>query len=195
MTVLEAPTRITPEELLAMPDNVSLELVNGQIVEKNVSVKSSRVELVIGHQFERYLDANPGGEVFPASLGYQCFDDDPDKVRKPDVTVVRADRLAELGRADRGYMPIVPDLAVEVVSPNDLAYEVSEKVREYLDAGFPLVWVAYPEDRTITVHPNGGRPSILTAEDEITAESALPGFRCKVADLFPKPLPAATNKQ
>ncbi len=191
MTVIDAPARITPEDLLTIPDNSSMELVDGRIVEKNVSIESSRIEFTVSLRFGTYLEAHPVAAAFPASLGYQCFSGDPGKVRKPDTTIVRIERLGELEDPNAGHMPIPPDLAVEVVSPNDLVYDVAEKVREYLEADFPLVWVMYPEDRTLIVHPNGGRPSILTAEDEITAEAALPGFRCRVADLFPKPGPSA----
>ena len=179
------PTRVTPEQLLRMPDNSTLELVNGQIVEKNVSAESSRVEGWILRRFGTFLDSSPVADAFPSSLGYRCFPDDPGKIRKPDVTVVSKARYTALPDPDPGYMPIVPDLAVEVVSPNDLVYEVDEKVREYLDAGFPLVWVVDPKTRAVTVHPADGRPTILKPDDEITAEAALPGFRCKVADLFP----------
>ena len=187
MTMLSTQ-RITPEELLEMPDSGSLELVDGELVEKNMSRLSSQTEGTFLKAFADHLELHPVGEVYPQSLGYRCFPDDPGKVRKPDVTVVRVERLAELGNEDPGFMPIVPDLAVEVISPNDLAYDLTEKVREYHAAGFPLVWLADPESRMVTVHPRGGRPTIYTQEDEITAEGAMPGFRCRVGDLFPAPL-------
>jgi Uma2 family endonuclease len=189
MAIAEITRIVTPEELLRLPDNNTMELVDGQIVEKNASVTSSQIELLFAFQFQAHALAHPFAKVFPASLGYQCFDDDPGKVRKPDCTVVLLQRLNKLPDPNPGYMPIVPDLAVEVISPNDMVYEVDEKVREYLDAGFPLVWVADPKVRTVTVHPRGGRPTIFTAEDELTAETVMPGFRCKVADFFPAPAP------
>ena len=132
-----------------------------------------------------FLQRTRVAHALPGSLGYRCFADDPNKVRKPDVTVVRLDRLAALSDPDPDFMSIIPDLAVEVVSTNDTVYEVAEKVREYLTAGFPLVWVVDPKTRSVTVHPQGGRPSILTGDDDITAPNALPGFRCKVAEFFP----------
>jgi Uma2 family endonuclease len=186
MTVAEMTRTYTPEDLLRMPDNGSMELVNGHIVEKHVSRKSSKIEILFGHHFQTYIDANPGvADVFPQSLGYQCFDDDPLKIRKPDTTVVRLDRLVKLGDVDSGSMPIVPDLAVEVISPNDVHYDVLDKVQEYLDAGFPLVWLADPKARTITVYPHGIPPVLYSADHELTAEGVLPGFRCKVGDFFP----------
>lgn len=187
MTLLAAqPTKTyTPEDLLALPEGNSTELVDGQLVEKNVSVESSKIEALFTSRFQIHLFNHPVAEVFPASLGYRCFEDSPDKIRKPDTTVIRLERLKTLLDLNPGFMPIVPDLAVEVISPNDIVYEVDEKVREYLDAGFPLVWVADPKARTITVYPQDGRPVIFTEDDEITAETALPGFRCKVAEFFP----------
>ena len=82
------------------------------------------------------------------------------------------------------YMPIPPDLAVEVVSPNDLATELDIKVEEYLNNGFALVWVVEPATRTVTIHRADGSLARLHAKDEITGETALPSFRCKVAEFF-----------
>jgi Uma2 family endonuclease len=175
---------MSPQDLLGMPNNSGMELVNGEIVEKTVSKKSSRVEVRIASLIDAYLAEHPVAEVYSSSLGYTCFPDDPDRMRKPDVSVVLLERLRGLP-ADVGYMPIVPDLAVEVISPNDLTYKIDDKLKEYLAAGFPLVWIADPNARTITVHPRNGRPVIFTEDDEITAESVLPGFRCRVRDFFP----------
>ena len=187
MTVAEMTKLVTPEELLRLPDNSSMELVDGQIVEKHVSVESSEIEGLFYGRFFSFLMDHPIAKVYPSSLGYQCFDDAPTKVRKPDTSVIRIERIRAMSDPDPGYMPIVPDLAVEIVSPNDLAYEVDAKVQEYLAAGFPLVWVARPLLRTLTVYPLRGRPLIFTADDEITLEAVLPGFRGKVADFFPAP--------
>ncbi len=168
-----------------MSDNSGMELVNGEIVEKNVSIESSHIEGIFLARFQIFLFQNPIAKAYPSSLGYTCFPDDPDKMRKPDASVVLSSRLERLSDPDSGYMPITPDLAVEVISPNDLAYKIDDKLKEYLAAGFPLVWIADPNARTITVHPLNGRPAIFTEDDEITAESVLPGFRCKVRDFFP----------
>jgi len=170
-----------------MPDNNTMELVNGQIVEKNGSVESSEVEGHFLFRFQVFLLNNRVADVFPASLGYQCFTEDHLKIRKPGATIVRLDRLKALADPNPGYMPIVPDLAVEVISPNDMVYDVDEKVKEYLDAGFPLIWIADPKARTITVYQPGRRPVIHTGDDEMAAEAVLPGFRCKVGDFFPSP--------
>lgn len=89
--------------------------------------------------------------------------------------------LAEL---ERGFLRIAPDLAVEVVSPNDTVYEVDEKVEELLAAGVRLVWVLNPETRIVEVHRLDGTVSKLHVADELSGEDVLPGFTCPVAELF-----------
>lgn len=185
MTIAQSTPTITPDDLLRMPDSSTMELVDGWIVEKQASAESSEIEVMFGYRFRSFLERNPIAKVYSQSLGYRCFPDDPDKIRKPDATVILLERLRQLPDPNPGFMPLVPDLAVEVISPNDMVYDVDEKVREYLEAGFPLIWVADPKARTITVYPGGGRPTIHTADDELTADPPLPGFRCKVADFFP----------
>lgn len=178
----------TPEDLLSMPDRKNYELVDGQLVERTMSVLSSWVGTRMSHVLEGFLDDHPMGFVWGADLGYQCFPDDPKKVRKPDVSFIRAERLPE-GLTSEGYQYIPPDLAVEVVSPNHLSYEVEAKVVEYLDAGVPLIWVIDPEQRTVRIHRRDGSVSWLREKDELSGEDVVPGFRCPVAAIFPKKRP------
>ena len=201
MTVAEAPlftTRrpMTADELDRAAQSRTAELIDGEPVEKIVSEESSRAELWIGTRLTMFVMSNPVALVYPSSMGYQVFQqvfpDDPGRVRKPDVSVIRADRRRQLPAVDPGYLPIVPDLAVEVVSPNDVWSDVVDKVHLYQAVGFPLVWIADPGFRTLMVHPAGRPPYMLSGDDAVTADEALPGFTCKVADLFP---PAAAVRQ
>ena len=93
----------------------------------------------------------------------------------------------------KGYVTIPPDLAVEVVSLNDLVGEIDEKVDEYLRAGVQLVWVVRPAARAVRVFRSDRSVSWLRAVDELSGEDVLPGFRSKVDDLFPKPPPAEAH--
>src|SRR5262249_53669864 len=113
-------------------------------------------------------------------------------VRKPDVTFVRLDRMPRVPGAE-GYIDIAPDLAVEVVSPNDLAYELEAKVVEYLDAGVSLVWVIDSEARRVRVHRRDGSVSWLREKDELSGKDVIPGFRCPVSALFPEPVTKPQN--
>jgi len=189
MSTLASPLArgtITPEDLLRMPDAGRYELVDGKLVERNVSIESSRVALQVGRLLGNVAERTHEAFVYAADLGYQCVPDDPNRVRKPDASVVRKDRLREI-QGDRGYMPIAADLVVEVVSSNDLAYEVAEKVEEYLSAGFGVVWVVHPHLRTITIYRPGGASSVLHQNDSITGDPALPSFRCRVEEFFVAP--------
>jgi Uma2 family endonuclease len=118
-------------------------------------------------------------------MGYQCFREDPNGYRKPDVSVVRSERLEGIDPQTE-LIPIPPDLAIEVISPNDLACDVNERIEEYLGNGFPLIWVVYPETRSVAIYRGDGSVSLLHERDEITGEAALPSFRCKVAEFFVK---------
>ena len=127
----------------------------------------------------------------PHSKGYIVSNDtgvilerDPDTVRGPDVAyyedVVNFDELPEK------WGDIAPRLAIEVLSPNDLARYITEKINDYLDNGVELVWVIDPESRTVTIYSKTGVKK-LTEKDTLTGGDVLPSFRCKVSDLFVLP--------
>ena len=197
MTVIDAPPparRLTPDDLLQLPGSRTLELVNGQPVEIEVSYLSSRTESRIVRILEGFVERSPMAAVFTSGMIYRCFQNlavDPGRVWRPDVSVLRLDRFRAIGDANPGQLRIPPDLAIEVLSTHDLVADVDEKLMEYEIGGFPLVWVVNPVRQTVTVHPFPGKPFILAADDTITAEAALPGFSCRVGDLFPPPLPPA----
>ncbi len=178
----------TPEDLLSMPDRKNYELVDGQLVERNVSVLLSWVGGRLYRILDVFAEDHGLGWAWPADLGYQCFPDDPRKVRKPDVSFIRKERQPE-GLTSEGYQYIPPDLAAEVISPHDLSYEVEAKVVEYLDAGVPLIWVIDPEQRTVRIHRRDGSVSWLREKDELSGEDIMPEFRCPVAAIFPKKRP------
>src|SRR6185437_9233543 len=104
------------------------------------------------------------------------------KVRVPDVSFTRWVRLPE-GQVEEGHGRVAPDLVVEVISPNDLAVEARAKVRDFLNAGVPLIWVANPETRDVVVYRSDKTAAILQGGDVLDGGDVLPGFRCTVADL------------
>jgi Uma2 family endonuclease len=175
----------TPEDLLAMPDRLAYELVDGHLVERHMSILSNWVAGRLLRYVDIFVEENDLGWTWPAGQGYLCFPNFPRKVRFPDVSFVRKSRLPE-GLTSDGYIYIPPDLAVEVVSPNDLAYEVDNKITEYLDAGVGLVWEINPEARTVRIHRRDGSISRLREDGELSGEDVLPGFRCRLAAIFPE---------
>jgi Uma2 family endonuclease len=84
------------------------------------------------------------------------------------------------------FTEFAPDLAVEVVSPYDLAYDVDIKIEQWLRAGVAVVWVVMPPTRKVTVYRGSSlQPQVLTAEEEITLPDLIPEFRCRVGEFFP----------
>ncbi len=176
----------TPEDLLVLPDGDNFELVGGELVERNRGWESSWIGGRLHHFLSTFCDAHHAGWVAPADAGYQCFSDDLGKVRKPDASFIRLERLPAEERLE-GHCPIAPDLAVEVISPHDLYSEVEAKVDEYVQAGVSLVWVVDPPTRSVRVHRADGTLADLREDDELDGENVLPGFRCPVRELFRTP--------
>jgi Uma2 family endonuclease len=121
------------------------------------------------------------GSVNGAQGSYQIFPDDPRKVRIPDVSFIRAGQEAAV---PDGHSRVVPDLVVEVVSPNDSAEEVDAKIQDFLSAGVSLIWVVTPNTRTIRVIRGDGSGEFLRGNATLDGETVLPGFRLALADLF-----------
>jgi Uma2 family endonuclease len=190
MSTVATRIEYRPEELLTRPDGDAYELVGGELVERNMGAKSSFIAGQVHHRLEDFCRSRGLGWVFPEGTSFQCFPDDPDKVRRADVSFIRFGRLPR-EQPPEGHIRIAPDLAVEVVSPNDLAYDVDSKAEDYLQAGVRLVWVINPVTRTVRVHRPDGPGSTLRADDELNGGDVLPGFRCSICDLFVLPQPAA----
>ena len=178
-----ATKHYTPEELLAMPIGHRFELVDGQLVERNMGAESSWVAQQINRRLGNYAEAHQGLVMGP-DCGYQIFPDDPNRVRFPDGSFIRSGRLPH-DRPPRGYVRIVPDLVIEVISPNDLAWEVEAKVAEYVRAGVSLIWVLYPDTRTVWIYHLCNDATRLGTGETLNGEDILPGFTCPVADIFP----------
>jgi len=120
------------------------------------------------------------------ALGFgMCYAlcDGPATVRRPDTSFVARERVPPNALVED--IPLPPlDLAVEVVAPDERADEVQQKVCEYLDAGVRLVWVFWPDSRSVIIHTSDAEPHQLTEQDTLDGGSVLPGFSVSVAELF-----------
>jgi Uma2 family endonuclease len=183
MPELPPPRVYAPEDLLTMPDGFRFELVKGQLVERNMGAESSQVAANTIGLLRTFVRAQDRGKVFAPDCGYQIFPDSPGKVRFFDGSFVAKGRLPS-ERTPKGHMRIWPDLGLEVVSPNDTADEVEAKRIDYQKAGVRLLWIIYPETRSVHVYRQAGAPTVLGPDDELTGEDVLPGFTCKVSELF-----------
>lgn len=186
MNVRLHPPRLTPEEFEELSDTRGLELLDGRVVEKHMGTEAGSINALIGYYLGQVVVPGRLGAIVGSEGMYCCFPRRPGRVRKPDVSFIRRDRLPD-GRVPAGICRFAPDLAVEVVSPNDEYEAVDDKVADYYDAGVPLVWVVAPRTRTVLVYHPDGTARRLTDADDLTADQVVPGFRVRVADLFPNP--------
>jgi Uma2 family endonuclease len=175
--------RYTAEEFLELPDHRGYEMVDGVLEEMPMGSESGWVAGELYRRMANYVIDHKLGWAFPAEVLYRCFPDDATKFRKPDASFIRFGRL-ENGRIPAGFIPIAPDLAVESVSPNDVATKLERKIQDYLSAGVRLIWIIYPETRTARVLRLNGQSSELHARDELGGEDVLPGFRVRLDELF-----------
>lgn len=191
MSIASPPRKYTATDLLTMPDGDRFELVDGELVELEMSNESSWIAGEIYRRIANCVIENSLGWAFPDNTSYQCFPWEENRVRKPDASFIARGRLPN-GPLPVGHCRVAPDLAVEVVSTHDLYVDVEEKVLEYLRAGVQLVWVVTPSTRTVMVHrADASSPLHLTETVELTGDPVLPGFHCRVGDLSPPRVPAS----
>lgn len=177
---------ITAEDLfLMMHDDTGkrYELVRGELQEMPpAGGYHGNVAFTIASIIGAHIRGKDLGEGFTAETGF-ITGREPDSVRAPDVAFVSKERLAG-ERAPDGFVQTAPDLAVEVVSPNDSAAAIHEKVGEYFDAGTRLVWVVYPGTRSVSVHRSSFESTTLNEGDSLDGEPVFEDFRVPVSDLF-----------
>jgi Uma2 family endonuclease len=172
------------------------EVVNGQKVElPPMSIFSSR----IGAKLLTALEVHAASHGLGQAVGEALFILDAEKNlrRRPDVAFVSAAKWPlDRPLPETGDWEIVPDLAIEVVSPNDQFEDVIAKMEEYFRLGVQEVWIVLPTSRRIYVHTSPTTLRVLTANDELDAGLLLGGLRLPVRSLFqpqPQTAPPATT--
>ena len=173
---------LTADDLLAMPDDgMRRELIQGELIEMPpASDDHGFVGSESSWQIGSFIRRHRLGRDRIAETGFQLT---PDTVLAPDYAYISYERMASRPQS-RGYAQAIPDLVVEVFSPNDRQPPVDRKVRLWLDAGVRLVLVVYPVPQEIHAHYDDGTVRVFGVGDTLTLEPVLPGFACPVADIF-----------
>ena len=175
---------MTADELFMMKrDGFRYELVKGEL--RKMSPAGSEHGAIIVNLtllLGQHVKANNLGVVFGAETGFKIAMS-PDTVRAPDIAFVRRERIPESG-IPKEFWPGAPDLAVEVLSPDDRAKKVNEKIDDWLASGASAVWVVNPKRRIVTVHRSQKETQTLLEDDELDGQDVVSGFRCRVADIF-----------
>jgi Uma2 family endonuclease len=173
----------TAEQLAAIPDDGRrYELVEGVLT--MMSPAGGRHGRIAGKVYRRianYVEQNDLGETYAAETGF-LLSRGPDTVRAPDAAFIAKGRLGEL--ADHpGFLPLAPDVAVEVVSPRDRASEVAAKARAWMDAGVQVVLVVDPQASRVELHRPNNATEVRT-DGLVNLNDVLPGFQLDIAELF-----------
>jgi len=176
--IMSAPL-LTAEELLHVSiSDKRAELVRGRlIVREPAGYRHGAVTMNLAARLFQHVDLTGAGEVLAAETGFTLFRN-PDTVRAPDVAFVRRERTPD---ETRGFPEMAPDLAVEVLSPDDRPGETLAKVGDWLEAGAQLVWVIDPERRVARIYRADGTEALLSEQDALSGENVLPGFSCALA--------------
>jgi Uma2 family endonuclease len=183
---MSTKTRFTAQDLWKLgTGDMRRELVDGEIIEMTPAGGTHGwLMLELGSRLRAYVEAQGGGVVIAGDVGFVLgLPQDPERVRAPDVAFIATGRLPG-GQLPQGFIPGAPDLAVEILSPNDDPVEVQQKVRDYLEAGSRLVWVVAPRPRTVTVYRADGSARLVREPAGLEGEDVLPGLALPLAELF-----------
>ncbi|MEM9996244.1 MAG: Uma2 family endonuclease [Bacteroidota bacterium] len=177
------PTPFPGEALAFLKDIGPYELVRGAIVPMSpTGWFHGLVASALVARLQAFATERGGLHVLSGEVGVYT-ERDPDTVRGMDVAVISRERLAQVDTAS-GFLDVLPEVVIEVVSPGNPAEEMTTKTREYLAAGAEQVWIVRPQRRTIATHSADSSTETWTAADTLHGRGALVGLTLSIADLF-----------
>lgn len=179
MVVQHAYTLAEFEDFIAQPENADwhFELVNGEIVQKLPTFLHGFIIAILTTALMNYLRDNPVGRAAVEARYRVSHDERNDLI--PDLSYVGIDKPI----ISKGAAPFMPDLAVEVQSPDQSDKFMLDKATYYLANGTRMVWLVYPEKRLVEVLTADER-HLLTEENALDGGGVLPGFSLPVRDVF-----------
>ncbi len=175
---------LTADELMDLPDDgFRYELVRGELIRKMATgVEQALIVDNCYWSLSGYARRHNLGRALPSDLGYR-LENAPDVVRIPDLAFVRRERIDAVG-VIREYFPGAPDMAIEVISPNDRYAEVESKLQDYFRAGTLMVILLESRTRTAKVYRSLTDVTVLTEADTLDGGDVVPGWRMPIADIF-----------
>jgi Uma2 family endonuclease len=165
---------------LPIPDDILHEVVDGEVVEKPVGSTEVEIANILNGRLRIFARTRRLGRGLMEMIFR--IDAAKDLQRRPDVAFVSHSRWPVHRRVPSvAVWDLVPDLAVEVVSPRNTAFEVQRKIHEYFDAGVSQVWIVYPSQREISVFTAANQVEILQLGQDLDGGDLLPGFQLPLA--------------
>ena len=185
-TLFKTGMPITEDELLRLPKDgpgnpaaARFELVDGRLVSQPAATflagATAATLVCLSGPFMK------GRGV--GSIGQSGFRMANGNVRAPSVSFTRTERIPG-GRPGSGLGSVAPDLCVEIITPPERPDDIADKLRDYFDSGASLVWHVFPETQSVTVWTSRAEARTLSGEDVLDAGDLLPGFPCRVSEIF-----------
>ena len=176
----------TDEALIALPHVGKVELINGELHKMAPSgTEHSDIASVLIIALGAAVNSDRLGRIYESNAGYRMKSGN---VLSPDVSFISAQRLKGRRADYKRFFKGAPDLAVEILSPNDSLRETQAKLPEYFDNGTTLAWIIDPETTTVQIYTTPSKPvRILKISETLTANPLIPNFSLPLQSLFEHP--------
>ncbi|HYG76204.1 MAG TPA: Uma2 family endonuclease [Planctomycetota bacterium] len=172
----------TEAELMALPkDGHKYELVNGELEMSPAGTFGHgdvimHLSIVLGS----WVRKNKLGELFDGQSGFWMKSGN---LRSPDISFIGRERIGQLDKS-QGFLSTAPELAIEVLSPNDTNKLIAEKMEDYFASGCRLAWVVNPLNKTVAIYHAPTPDRLLRGDDRLEGEDVVPGFSIAVHEIF-----------
>ncbi len=184
MSLSTVPRTTSAKELFDFPvDGYRYELVSGNLqMMSPAGGRHGRLANRISMLLNKHVDANHLGVVFAAETGF-LIQTDPDTVLAPDVAFVSLARFKSVENEVQ-YLPLAPELAIEVLSPSDRFSRVESKAFAWLDSGTKLVLLIDPDNETIHAYRSRKQIEMFQRSETIDCSAAVSNWMLTVDDVF-----------
>ena len=174
---------LTDEQFMALPeDSNCYEYVDGELViVANSGVEHGYLALTLGYFLTGFVRTHRLGVTCDSSTAFKMKTGNK---RSPDLAFIAKERLQGLKRLPTGFFDGAPDLAVEIIFPNNTFEEIHNKLVEYFENGTRLVWVILPDEECVLVYRKPKPSKLLQLEDSLEGEDVVPNFNLPLSELF-----------
>jgi Uma2 family endonuclease len=174
----------TDRQLESLPDDgQKYELVDGELIVSPVPANHGAICVRLILLVATFVHRRKLGEVYDSSTGFRVSED---ILLSPDVSFVSKARLKKVFRAPDKFLLGAPDLAIEVLSPSDTVEAIHRKLDLYFEHGTRLVWVINWKLEQVHIYRPDSIEALTRPFDVLAADKVLPGFKCRLNQIFPK---------
>ena len=175
----------TDDELMSLPDGSRYELIDGELIDMGSSgALHGYVCSILVMTLMNYILPKKLGVILDSSTAFTMKNGNK---RSPDISFISKEKLLGLEELPDGFLDGAPDLAIEVLSPNNTIAEIDQKVVEYFENGSRLVWVINLKQHYVLVYRSAQEPDrLLKQSDVLDGEDVIAGFTMPLTELFQK---------